>query len=236
MGDLSFLMDTQRAGTLCMSGRAEDGYALYVKIVDRLLSTKKFTSTKVLQPAGVSLSFVFSNALHALTACIAHEELRDSSTLVAALERALEPCAAAKHYDGLVLVNFGLGLGAWLSRDRERAAEYYVQGVAAGKAAAAAKAPLCDYAKDKFEGCAGNLRVLRGEAKSEPSSPMNMNATRVFYGDEYKKIAPSLCGACGKDFAANKCGRCGERYCDAVCQRAAWPAHKHVCVEKPQGP
>jgi hypothetical protein len=109
-----------------------------------------------------------------------------------------------------------------------------VQGIAAGKAAASAKAPLCDYAKNKLDGCAGNLRILRGEA-SEPSSPMN--ATRVFHGDEYKKIAPSLCGACGNDFAANKCGRCGEeRYCNAVCQRAAWPAHKLVCVQKPKGP
>lgn len=145
----------------------------------------------------------------------------------------LDVCETAKHYDGTILAAFGLGLGAWLARDRERAAELYAVGIAAGRAAAAARAPLSAYAQNKYEGCMENLAVLRGEVKLEPSA---LNAKRAFIvsNEEGKlpAVAPSRCGACGKDFATMTCGRCrSSRYCDAACQRAAWPAHKPNCKE-----
>jgi hypothetical protein len=143
-------------------------------------------------------------------------------------------------YDGLVLANFGLGLHAWLARDREKAADYYVSGIAAAEAAAAARVKLCDYAMNKAGGCRENLAVLRGDIRLAPSP---MNARREFFSTdidsilagrpaELPKIGKSLCGepSCAKDMAAMKCGRCQSvRYCNATCQRAHWTAHKKVC-------
>lgn len=222
-----------------MRGKPIEGYARYIKLVDLFITKKKFASSST--AAGHKLSWLFANALHALTACIAHEEIPDVSPLAAALERAVAACSASKPpmYDGLVISAFGLGLHAWLARDRKKAADYYVSGVAAAEAAAAARVKLCDWAVNKAAGCADNLAVLRGEVRLKPSP---MNARREFFSTdvesilagrpELPKIAKSLCGepSCAKDMAAMKCGRCQSvRYCNATCQRAHWAEHKKVC-------
>jgi hypothetical protein len=224
--------ETQAAAELCMSGRAADGYARYIKLVDRFLVANKFASASKI--CGHSLAFLFSNAVHALVACIAHEELPDVSTLVAALRRVCDAChaAAPKHFDGLVLAHFGLGIQLWLARDREHAAKQYESCIAAGRAAVEANAPLGEFAKNKLRTAAENLAVLRGELRLPPTGN---NAVRLVVpaGDGEMAAAPvkrALCGACGKDFATSRCGRClSVTYCDAVCQRADWRAHKAEC-------
>ena len=231
-----FFTETEDAGTLCSSGRASEGYARYVKLVARFLSSGKFSSTEKVY--GHSLTFLFSNALNALVACISHEELRDTSSFAASLESVLAPCSDAKHYDGLVLANCGLGLRMWMvTGDRERAADFYVNCIAAGKAAAAARVGLCEYAKSNLEVCFENLAALRGELRFEPSP---MLAARIFAVDpktvkpgELPRIAPSLCGKCAADFATMTCSRCrAVRYCDAACQRVHWSEHKVQCKTK----
>jgi hypothetical protein len=239
MSNNVFAIETQKAGALCMSGRAVEGYACYAKLVDNFVSTGKFTSTASI--AGHPLSWLFANAMHALTSCIANEEIPDTAPLAAALDRAAAACETSKPkcFDGLVLAHFGLGMHAWLSRNsrnRELAADQYVMGVAAGRAAAAARVSLCEFAREKAGLCAENLAVLRGDAQLGPSP---LNAGRAFIvtapsslagQPELKKISKSLCGACAKDMAPLRCSRClAVRYCDAACQRAQWAEHKKAC-------
>jgi hypothetical protein len=105
-----------------------------------------------------------------------------------------------------------------------------VSGVAAGRAAAAAGVRLCSYARDKLDSCTDNLAVMRGELHL-PSSPMTAQRTFDTLRAPLPKIAPSLCSACGADYAALRCSRCmTARYCNAVCQRADWAAHKGGCA------
>ena len=217
--------------------------ARYVKLVDLFIAANAFASSAPVWAGGPTLGFLFANALHALASCIAHEELPDSSPLAAALERAVAACSAVtpKFFDGLIISYFGLGLRSWLvQRDRVRAADYYVGGIAAASEAAAARVLLCDYARNKADGCAENLAVLRGEMRLEPSP---MNAQRQFLTadvdsflagrqPDLEKIAKSLCcaPACAKDMAAQLCGRCRtSRYCNTACQKAHWADHKKVC-------
>ena len=234
-----FALETQEAGNLCIQGRPVDGYARYIRLIDVFLSTNNFTSSAIV--GGYKLTWIFANALNALTACIAHEEIPDVAPLVAALTRAVTACSACKPkmFDGLVISYFGLGMYTWLARDRAKAADYYVSGIAAAEAAVAARVQLCEYAISKAKGCSGNLAVLRGEVRKKPL-PIR-DALREFDADvegilagrlELTKIAKSLCGepSCSKDMAALKCGRClTERYCNTTCQRANWAAHKKVC-------
>jgi hypothetical protein len=232
-----------KAGVFCTTGKPREGYEQYALAIQGLLDRGDAALNDKNKLRGapspmLTPRFALHDALHALAAAAAHEELdpREVPGAVPALEEAAVRLST-HDIEGAIIARFGLAWTAYaFEKDREKAAAHYN---AIAVLAQQAGRPLTGpYAPSIVATARDNLRQLQ----LAPGPEKLAHALAMMAGSEPVKaqpvtappVAPFVCAGCGRGGAALTCGRCrAVRYCDVNCQRTHWRGgHREACSRK----